>query len=127
MDWANALPWALCGVAVFFAAGGQKYLKGLLPSSGALPAAVVQAIEQQALKLGEEVASVQQSRAALAAVVDDLSKSAAHEHDMATVAGRFACYDCLCGWLAANGAADLAAKLDADVPPKLFQRAVAGG
>jgi hypothetical protein len=125
VDWANALPWILCGVAVFFAAGGQKYLTGLLPSGGALPESLLKSLELQAGKLGEEVAGVQKCRAAFDAVVDDLSKSAAHSHDMDTVAGRFACYDRLSGWLAANGATELAAKLDADVPQKLFKRELA--
>jgi hypothetical protein len=45
------------------------------------------------------------------------------EHDMTTVAGRFACYDCLATWLAEHGQADVVATLDRDVAPRLFDRA----
>ncbi|MFO0898967.1 MAG: hypothetical protein U0836_16205 [Pirellulales bacterium] len=89
---------------------------------GPIPPATLQALEAGAAKVAGEAEGLTKTRAALDGVVEDLGKSAAPQHDMATVPGRGACYDCLAGWLAANGSADLASELDGKVLPRLVKR-----
>ena len=94
-------------------------LDKLAGGGGTIPPGTLKALEDGAAKVADEAGGLLKSRAALDGVIDDLGKSAAHQHDMATVPGRVACYDCLASWLSANGAADLATELDGKVLPRL--------
>jgi hypothetical protein len=96
-----------------------------LGGGGEIPPATLKALEDATAKVGDEAGGLEKSRTALDGVIGELGKSAAHQHDMATVAGRFACLDCLSGWLAVNGSSDLAADMEAKVSPKLFKREAA--
>ena len=138
MDWANLWPWIAAAVVLLLATNSGGGLGGVLKQllsflgldklaggGGTLPAATLKALEDGAAKVLEQAEGLGKSRAALDDVVDELGKSAAHQHDMATVPGRVACYDCLAGWLAANGSAELASELDGKVLPRLVKREVA--
>jgi len=135
VDWANAWPWVLAGVGGLLLLKGNgglgdvlKQLLGFLglgnlgSGGGEIPPATLEALNAGAAKVSNEAEGLLKSRSALDGVIGELGKSAAHQHDMATVAGRFACLDCLSGWLAANGSAEIAAEIEAKVSPKLFKR-----
>lgn len=132
MDWANAWPWIMAGLGGLLLLKGNGSLGDLLFSflgldklgggGGTIPPATLKALEDATAKVGDEAGGLLKSRTALDGVIDDLGKSAAHQHDMATVPGRVACYDCLASWLAANGAGELATELDGKVLPKLVKR-----
>lgn len=128
-------PWIAGAALLLLGTQGNGGLGGLLKqvlgflgldklggAGGAIPPATLQALEAGAAKVADEAGGLLKSRAALDGVIDDLGKSAAHQHDMATVPGRVACYDCLASWLSANGAADLATELDGKVLPRLVKR-----
>ncbi len=135
MSWENSWPWVVAiggGLLLLKGNGGLgdvlKQVLGFLGlgnlggGGGVIPPETLKALDDSVAKVSGEAAELGKSRTALDGVVGELGKSAAHQHDMATVAGRFACLDCLSGWLAANGSADLATDMEAKVSPKLFKR-----
>ena len=128
-------PWIGAAVVLLLATKGGgglgEILKQLLSflgldklggNGGTIPPATLKALEEGATKVADEAGGLSKSRTVLDGVIDELGKSAAHQHDMATVPGRVACYDCLAAWLAANGSADLASELDGKVLPRLVKR-----